>query len=484
MSAGIANAASIAAETQTPLVVDVDGTLLATDLLHEAALQFVAEHPLRALDIFIWLARGKSNLKARLADHADPGIASVPLRAEVMALIRAAQAERRPVYLASASDRRYVSALAERIGGIAGTFGTDERVNLSGKAKADRLVATFGIGGYDYVGDMPADFPVWDSARKQLVVARSTRFADRAITAFPDAAIVARPKAAFRDYFRALRPHQWAKNILLFLPMIAGHRFDLRTIVLTALGFGCFSLAASSAYVLNDLLDLRADRDHPRKVKRPFASGRIPVSHGVVLSAFALAAAFGLASFLPIKFVEVLAIYVALTLSYSLFLKRKPLIDVVTLSGLYTIRVYGGLAAVNVQQTQWLLMFSLFFFLSLAIVKRCSELVVRGKMGKSTVMGRGYRGEDLNVLLALGAAAGYGAVFVVTLYLSSPDVKILYTHPGRMWLICPVLIYWISRVLMMSNRGDLDDDPVIFALTDRISWATAACVGLILLVSI
>ena len=484
MSAGIADTASIAAETRTPLVVDVDGTLLATDLLQEAALQFVAAHPLRALDIVVWLARGKSNLKARLADHADPGIESVPLRAEVVDLIRAAQAEHRPVYLASAADRRYVSALAERIGGIAGTFGTDETVNLSGKAKADRLVAAFGIGGYDYVGDMPADFPVWASARKQLVVAHSARFANRTIAAFPDAAIVAYPTPTFRDYVRALRPHQWAKNILLFLPMIAGHRFDPRTVVLTALGFGCFCLAASSAYVLNDLLDLRADRDHPRKVKRPFASGRIPVSHGVVLSALPLTAAFGLASFLPIEFVGVLAIYVALTLSYSLFLKRKPLIDVVTLSGLYTIRVYGGLAAVNVEQTQWLLMFSLFLFLSLALIKRCSELVVRGKTGKTTVTGRGYRGEDLHVLLALGAAAGYGAVFVVTLYLSSPEVKILYTHPSRMWLICPVLIYWISRVLVMSNRGDLHDDPVIFALTDRISWATAACVGLILLVSV
>jgi 4-hydroxybenzoate polyprenyltransferase len=484
MSADVADAASIAVEPQTPLVVDVDGTLLATDLLHEAALQFVAAQPLRALDIVVWLARGKSNLKVRLADHTDPGIESVPLRAEVVDLIRAAQAERRPVYLASASDRRYVDAVAERIGGIAGTFGTDETVNLSGKAKADRLVAAFGIGGYDYVGDMKVDFPVWNSARKQLVVARSARFADRAIEVFPGAAIVARPKAAVRDYVRALRPHQWAKNVLLFLPMIAGHRFDPRTLVLTAIGFGCFCLAASSAYVLNDLLDLRADRDHPRKARRPFASGRIPISHGVVLSALALAAAFGLASFLPVEFVEILATYVALTLSYSLFLKRNPLIDVVTLSGLYTIRVYGGLAAVDVQQTQWLLMFSLFFFLSLALVKRCSELVVRGNMGKTTVMGRGYRGEDLHVLLSLGAAAGYGAVFVVTLYLSSPDVKILYTHPGRMWLICPVLIYWISRVLVMSNRGDLHDDPVVFALTDRISWATVACVGLILLVSL
>ena len=243
-----------------PLVVDVDGTLLATDLLHEATLQLVVQHPLQVVRIPGWLAQGKAVLKARLADHVDPGIDLVPLRAEVLLLMREAQAAGRPVYLASASDRRYVAALAERVGGIAGVFGSEDQVNLSGDAKAARLVGEFGAQGFDYVGDAAVDMPVWRAARRPLVVARSDGFAARTLAALPHAEIVARPRATLRSYVRALRTYQWAKNILLFLPMIAGHRFDIQTTALTMMGFGCFCLAASSAYVINDLLDLPSDR--------------------------------------------------------------------------------------------------------------------------------------------------------------------------------------------------------------------------------
>lgn len=471
-------------KVETPLVVDVDGTLVVTDLLHEAVLQFIAQYPLQAFRIPGWLAAGKSNLKTQLADRVNPGIETVPLREEVLLLIRDAQAVGRPVYLASASDRRYIEELAERIGGIAGVFGTETGANLAGGVKADRLVAAFGAKGYDYAGDMPIDFAVWRSARKPLVVARSAGFAKRVLKTFPDSEIVARPRPALRSYVRALRVHQWAKNVLLFLPLIAGHHFDPETITATLLGFLCFCFAASSAYVINDLLDLPGDRDHPRKAHRPFAAGKIPITHGVMLAALLMAGAFWLSLLLPTRFTGILSVYVTCTLGYSLLLKRKVMIDVITLGGLYTLRVYGGLAAINAHQTQWLLMFSLFLFLSLAIVKRCSELVDRQAAGKTGLMGRGYRIEDLNVLLPLGAAAGYGAVFVVTLYMSSPEVAALYTHPNRLWLICPLLTYWISRVIIMANRGELHDDPVIFALTDKISWITGACVAGIIAISI
>ena len=466
-----------------PLVVDVDGTLVATDLLHEAALQFVAQFPGRTWRIPLWLAEGKAMLKTRLADHVEPGLDTVPLRPEVLRLIREAQAVGRPVYLASASDQRYIAALAERIGGIAGVFGTEQGRNLAGSVKAEQLVAAFGENGYDYIGDMPVDFPVWRSARGPLVVAHSQAFADRVRRVFPTAEIVARPRPALQSYLRALRPHQWAKNILLFLPMIAGHRIGLETLLPTLLGFVCFSLAASSAYVVNDLLDLPGDRDHPTKMHRPFAAAKLPIWHGALMAAGGMLAAFALSLALPAVFTGVLAVYVGTTLAYSLLLKRRALIDVVTLGGLYTIRVYGGLAAINEPQTQWLLMFCLFLFLSLALVKRCSELVQRRSAGKTDVKGRGYVVEDLAVLLPLAASAGYGAVFVVALYLTSPEVRALYSNPGQLWLICPVLTYWISRVLVKANRGELDDDPVIFALTDRVSWAVAACTGAILIAS-
>ena len=467
-----------------PLVVDVDGTLVATDLLQEAALQIVASHPLHAFRIPLWLASGKSNLKIQLANRVNPGIETVPLREEVIALIRNTQAAGRPVYLASASDVRYIEELAKRIGGITGVFGTDSSVNLSGHAKADRLVAAFGAQGYDYVGDAPIDFAVWRNARRPLVVAHSAAFAASVLKTFPEAEIIARARPTLRSYVAALRVHQWAKNVLIFVPMIAGHQFDRETITATFLAFLCFCFAASSAYVINDLLDLPGDRDHPRKSNRPFAAGKIPITHGLVLAILLMVGSFAVSLWLPWRFTGVLSVYVACTLGYSLLLKRKLLIDVIMLGGLYTLRIFGGLAATDAHQTQWLLMFSLFLFLSLAIVKRCSELVANRALGKAEARGRGYRVKDLDVLLPLGAAAGYGAVFVVTLYLSSPEMAALYTHPNRLWLACPLLLFWISRMLLKANRGDIHDDPVTFALTDKVSWITGACLAGVIAVSI
>jgi 4-hydroxybenzoate polyprenyltransferase len=475
---------SAALKVVVPLVVDVDGTLVATDLLQEAALQFVVSYPLQALRVPLWLAGGKTNLKTQLANRVKPVIETVPLRKEVLALIRDAQAAERPVYLASASDRRYIEELAERVGGIAGVFGTDSGLNLTGEAKADRLVAAFGAKGYDYVGNMPIDFAVWRYARKPLVVAHSAGFGARVLKTFPEAEIVAHVRPGLRSYVAALRMHQWAKNVMVFVPMIAGHRFDPETIVATFLAFLCFCFAASGAYVINDLLDLESDRDHPRKSNRPFAAGKIPITHGITVATLLMAGSFALSLLLPWRFTGILSAYITCTLGYSLILKRRLVIDVIVLGGLYTLRVFGGLAATSMHQTQWLLMFSLFLFLSLAIVKRCSELVANRAVGKTGASGRGYRVEDLDILLPLGAAAGYGAVFVVTLYLSSPEMAALYTHPNRLWLVCPLLLYWISRVLLKANRGELHDDPVTFALTDKISWITGACVAGVIAVSI
>lgn len=467
-----------------PLVVDVDGTLIRSDLLHETVMQFVAHFPLQAWRLPLWLAAGRNHLKCELAARVDLDLETIPLRDETVAHIRAAQAEGRPVYLASASERLLVERLAERIGGIAGVFGTDRSANAAGSQKAAQLNAAFGAGGYDYIGDRPVDFAVWSSARRVLAVAHREGFARRIVRAFPDADIIARPKLSPHAYFKALRPHQWAKNLLVFLSLIAGHHFDWATILETTLAFVCFCLAASSAYVLNDLLDLPADRLHPRKRGRPVAAGDVPIGHGAALSAVLMALAIATSLLLPTPFVVILAIYVVLTLAYSLLLKRKLLIDVIVLGALYTIRVLGGAAASGVRESQWLLMFSLVLFLSLATVKRCSELVARREAGKARLPGREYRAEDLDVLLPLAAASGYGAVLVVSLYLSSPEVVAIYSHPDRLWLICPLLLYWVSRVLVLSNRNELHDDPVVFALKDPISWLTGAIAAIIIAVSI
>ena len=454
-----------------PLAVDVDGTLACTDLLHEAALEHVAHHPAQLPRLLGWLAAGKAAFKSRLADHVSPDIAHVPLRAEVLALIRAAQAEGRPVWLASASDHRYVEALAARIGGIAGVLATTPERNLAGANKAAALDGAFGPGGYDYIGDNPVDFPVWARARHQIVVAHSSGFERKVLARFPAAEVIARPRTTLRSYVRAMRPHQWAKNLLVFLAMIAGHHFDLNSALVTLAAFACFCGAASSAYIINDLLDLKGDRQHPTKQRRPFAAGDIPVLRGAVQSAVLMAGSLALALLLPWRFGAVLVAYALATLAYSLVLKRKAIIDVIMLGGLYTIRVIGGLVAAGDAQSQWLLMFSLFLFLSLAIVKRCSELVMRRDAGKDAAVGRGYRVSDLAVLFPAACASGYGAILVVALYMQSPEVAALYRHPIRLWLLYPLLLYWITRMILLASRDELHDDPVVFALTDRASWA-------------
>ena len=478
MSAAVPTAAAKA----IPLAVDVDGTLVRTDLLHEAVLQHAAHNPFALPRMALWLLAGKAAFKSRIADHTPPEIASVPLRAETLGAIRAAQAEGRPVWLASASDHRYVAALAERVGGIAGILATTPERNLAGSRKAAALDEAFGPGAYDYIGDRPVDMPVWQSARRRLIVSHGAGFERSVLRRFPDAEVIARDHPRPLRYLKALRPHQWAKNLLVFLGLIAGHRIDAESVLTALAAFACFCMAASSAYVLNDLLDLPSDRQHPTKHRRPFAAGDVPVTHGAVLSVLLMAGAFALALLLPWRFVVVLGAYVAVTLAYSLLLKRKTIIDVITLGGLYSIRVIGGLEAAAAKQSQWLLMFSLFLFLSLALVKRCSELVMRREAGKDDIVGRGYRVSDLAVLFPAACAAGYGAILVVALYMASPDVAALYSHPARLWLFYPLLLYWITRVILLAGRNEMHDDPVVFALTDKVSWAVGAlAVGVIAL---
>ena len=466
-----------------PLVVDVDGTLVRGDLLHEAALQFVARHPFQTWRLAAWLLRGKAALKEELSARVNPGIDSVPLRAETLAAIDAARAAGRPVVLASASHQRWVDAIAARVDG-AEVMASDAHLNLAGHAKAAALVERFGEGGFDYAGDGYVDLPVWAAARRRLVVSHDDGLERTVRRHFPDAELIARDRPASLQQLRALRMHQWAKNLLVFLPLVAGHDFTPAGLLAAVAAFVAFSAAASSAYLVNDLLDLPGDRDHPRKRYRPFAAGLLSPVRGLAMAATLMAGAFAVAALLPGRFVVVLGGYVVLTLAYSLVLKRHQLVDIIVLAGLYAIRVLGGVAALHQMQSPWLLMFSLFLFLSLAAVKRCSELVARRAAGKCAPPGRGYRIEDLAVLFPLAAAAGYGAVLVVTLYLSSPEVARLYTHPSRMWLICPLLLYWISRVLMLSNRDELHDDPVIFALTDRVSWLVGALVAGVIAASV
>lgn len=446
-----------------PLVVDVDTALLRTDLVDEALLQFIAGRPAQAWRLAPWLLRGPAGFRAALSAHAQPDGLALPLRPAALDLIEAARGEGRAVHLVSAFDARVVDALAARLGGVDSIVAADDLREFTSR---------LGPGGFDYVTGGAIDTELAGAARLVHMIGRSRR-------AGPNARVVREPGRSPNAYLRALRPHQWAKNLLVFLPLVAGHQFDRTSLFAALLAFVCFSLAASSAYILNDLLDLAADRAHPRKRWRPFAAGEAPIAHGVLMSVALMAAAIGLSTLNPPGFNLVLLLYVAVTLSYSLVLKRRMLIDVITLGGLYTLRVFAGVVAVDALASPWLLTFCLFIFLSLATVKRVSELAMP-RVGEASVAGRGYAAGDLPVMTSLAGAAGFVAILVVTLYFASPEVLILYRHPFRLWLIVPLLLYWISRIVLIANRGELHDDPLVFALTDRVSWVVGFGAALVI----
>lgn len=455
------------ADSDIALVVDLDGTLCRTDTLHEALLSLISTHPLDAVRLPGWLAGGRVGFKAELADRLVVDPDNLPLNDMVLDLVRMARADGRRTALVSAADHRQVTAVAEATGLFDEAYGSAEGRNLKGPEKAAFLNAHFGPQMFDYIGDSSADLPVWQSARRAITVQASGALRQAAEAANANAMHIDPPEGRGRAMLRALRPHQWSKNLLLFLPMLAAH--DLSKIVPVVLGFLAFCLTASAVYVINDLLDLAADRAHPRKRLRPFATGALSAKIGAALSGGLLLSALclGLLTGNPL-FLATLGAYLVATFGYSLYLKRKLLIDVLALAGLYTVRIIAGGAAANVPLSPWLLGFSMFLFLALAAIKRQAELTDQMKTGRSS-SGRAYEVEDLPILRSMAIAAGNAAVMVLALYISSDTVQTLYSRPGLIWLICPLLLYWILRMVMKTHRGQMTDDPIVFAVTDRAS---------------
>ena len=270
---------------------------------------------------------------------------------------------------------------------------------------------------------------------------------------------------------RQVRLYQWAKNALLFVPLLGAHQLANRNLLgRNILAFVSFGFVASSVYVLTDLRDLEADRRHPRKRLRPIASGALPLAVGRALVPALLVAGAILALQLPREFGLLLAGYWVATLGYSLGLKKRPILDVAILAGLYTVRIYAGSAATGVPVSEWLASFAMFLFLSLAFVKRAAELVAAEK----ELPGRGYRPDDTGPVFTMGIASGYLAVLVLALYISSQDVRRLYAHPGWLWFLCPLVLYWVSDLWLRAHRNEVDDDPLVFALRTRSSWIILA----------
>lgn len=468
------------AENDVPLVVDVDGTLIRTDLLAESTLRLVAHDPLSLLRLPLWLSAGRAGFKARVADRVVPQVNDLPLNDEVVGFIRAERRRGRRVYLASASDRRAVQTLADHLKLFDGIFASDGEINLSGAAKGRVLCQAFGEGGFDYMGNARVDLEVWRHARRALVVDAPAALAAEARRQFPDVVELSpRPEPARQalTVLRAMRAHQWLKNVLVFLPALAHHSLDGGVVMAAVLAFVAFCLCASSVYVLNDLIDLPSDRAHPRKRARPFASGSLPPALGAVLAPVLLALAGLVCLALPLEFFAVLATYYATTVLYTFVLKRRLVIDVVALAALYTIRVVAGGKATGIEASEWLLAFSMFLFLCLALIKRYSELVERARGRGERPAGRGYEVGDAPMVGTLAGASGFVSVLVLALYINSPDVHALYGRPSLLWGVGVLLLYWVARIVMLAHRGQLHDDPLVFAATDRGSLVTVALMG-------
>ena len=485
------------ADLAIPLCVDLDGTLVKSDTLVDSALVLARQHPAKLLLLPGWLMQGKAALKRHITSSVELDVVHLPYNRELLEYLREQHASGRLIYLATAADSALAQRVADHLGIFHGVLASDGSTNLAGSNKLAAFRQRFGQN-FCYIGNARPDIHLLSACRTPMVAnpTRGLRAGLRSanVTASRTFAEQASP---LRAWLKAIRLHQWAKNVLIFLPLVLAHVRSVALFVGAAVAFLAFGLCASATYIINDLLDIEADRHHPRKSRRPFASGDLSAIHGVmvVLLLFALSLALALAVprvietispslalIRPFSFAAWLGIYAVSTLAYSLRLKRAILIDVIVLSGLYTVRILAGSAATGIPVSTWLAGFSIFFFLSLAFVKRFSELENLRERGGEMPKGRGYHIDDIEQLRSFGSASAYASVVVFTLYISNlSNASDLYSHINRLWLLVPVLLLWLSRLWLLASRGHLNEDPVVYAITDKRSLALGAVVVLIVL---
>ena len=465
-----------------PLVVDLDGTLIRSDLLVETFLAFLRQHPLRLPDVLRWWRCGRPALKEALALASEIDVALLPYDSAVLDLIKQHRGKRH-IVLATGSHLHLAKRVAAHLGLFDEVIATEGELNLAGKAKRNALVLRYGEGCFDYAGNSHDDLSVWSAARHGFVVNATPGVVAKARALGNLANVIPLDGGQLRHWAKALRLHQWLKNLLLFVPLVAAHRLGETRLLLDGLAaFLAFGCCASSVYLLNDLLDLQDDRRHPRKKVRPFASGQLPLHVGLLAVPLLLAIGLGLGFvLLPPGFTSGLAGYYALTVAYSLWLKRRAAIDVVALAGFYTLRMVLGAVAMAIPLSNWLLVFSMFIFLSLALAKRCAELsLVRARDPNGKAHGRGYTAGDLPRLSTLGIASGCVSVLVLAVYIKDTHAMSLYRHPEILWWACPLLLAWLTRVWLLVYRGDMHEDPIVFALQDKASVSLGALLGLVL----
>jgi 4-hydroxybenzoate polyprenyltransferase len=455
-----------------PLVVDLDGTLTLTDTLVESLIQLIKQSPLNLMRLPLWLLKGRASFKEEVASHTRISAEHLPYREPLLAYLRGEKGKGRRIILATAAHKSIAEAISAYLGLFDDVLATDLGRNLKGKTKLEAIQQRVGRD-FVYAGDSHADTPIWKAAQAAVLVGVSPRLAESIRNSVPIEREFAKEDIGFAVWLRALRVHQWLKNLLLFVPLLTAFSFmDIGKLAIMAVAFVAFSLAASATYMVNDLWDLENDRAHPRKRLRPFASAKIPILHGLVVAGCALALAFVLALAVSQGFFLMLLLYIVLTSAYSWVLKEYVLIDVLMLSLLYTLRILAGSVAIGIATSSWLLAFSVFMFLSLALVKRCAELVSLDQIGKKAVRGRDYRVSDLVVLLPLGVGAALSAVVIFGLFISAPETQVRYATPHLLWLVAIGLIYWLARLWIKTSRGEMHDDPLIYAIKDHGSRIT------------
>jgi 4-hydroxybenzoate polyprenyltransferase/phosphoserine phosphatase len=468
-------------ETGIPLCVDLDGTLVKSDTLYDSLLVLLRTNPRKIPRLFGRLLQGKAAFKAYITDSVILDVAHLPYNRKLLLYLQTERAHGREIHLATGADVRLARRIADHLGIFSGVLGSDGDTNLTGVHKLHRLRASLNQP-FSYIGNGIPDLPLLAEAREAMV-------------ANPTKSLLARMRARgirtarefeerihpFKSVIRAIRIHQWAKNILIFAPMLLAHDLRLNTLTSALVAFFCFSLVASATYVVNDLLDIEADRRHSDKRRRPFASGDLSAIAGLEIVVLFLCLALVATRLLPPIFLGWLLVYLACTLAYSFYLKRVPLVDVLVLSALYTLRLLVGGAATDTPISQWLAGFSVFLFFSLALVKRFAELENLRASASQPRNGRGYLISDIEQLRSFGTASSYAAVVIFAIYISGRDVMTHYARPNRLWLAVPLLLLWLSRIWFLASRGELNEDPVVFAFTDKMSLLIGAMVILAVL---
>jgi len=466
-----------------PLVVDLDGTLVNTDMLHESVLKVLRNRPLDTFRIPFWLFKGKAALKQFLASRAEFHPHSLPYNLELLEWLKQQKSLGRKLILCTASDKSIAAPIAEYLEIFDEVIASDGSTHLMGKRKAEALEQRFGRAGFDYVGNSKADLAVWKHARRAIIANATDKLIYQTKKLCEVEQVFLRKKSGVDTWLRIFRAHQWMKNVLLFLPLLAAHQLTNAEAWLTlALAFVSFSLCASSVYITNDLLDLESDRLHPRKRTRPFASGQIPSWVGLVVVPLLLISSTALGWYVGKSFLGWLVFYFFLTAAYSWLLKRLILVDCLALAMLYTLRIVAGAAATHIGPSFWLLAFSVFLFLSLAFVKRYAELNISLLNNNEKVHGRGYYASDASLIQMLGIASGYASVIVLALYINSSTILKLYRTPEFIWGTVPIMLFWISWMWIQAHRRNMHDDPLVFAFKDKASLlsgvAFAAVVGI------